>query len=399
MNLPTDPHELALWLLDNLEQARAVGSGGLWQGVLPAQLDFSAFDAHFDQHASPVVGFRHASDRMIEFYPSSGDVYQNMQELLGVANNRRRIPGRFHVQSPIYSHPATAGQDVPAVIQHYFDAIHVWSALRDSADVQNGSLLFVNSHDAQVEIMPDFGETDLQALAGLGDFLGEFGRPVSHVSQKKSIIRNELIDLFKPDRQARMSALLAKFDTFAMKTRQSLAMYMAEFSVAKVKGEVERQNLDDTVSLNKTLSDIQNQLLALPAAILLAGATIKAGETLRNYAVLAGVCIFVIFILILVSNQMNTVNAIGAQLSRRKQKVEMMPTDSAGEVLPLFASIEQRVRRQKVTLRFIAFVVIAVLVASIWAVLVVNADSAFMSPSVSVSLVPSLDHPAASCGM
>src|SRR3546814_1746328 len=64
----------------------------------------------------------------------------------------------------------------------------------------------------------------------------------------------------------------------ASDAKRSLSMYMAEFSVKKVTAEVERQNLEDTLSLNKTLSDIQNQLLALPAAILLAGATIKRSE-------------------------------------------------------------------------------------------------------------------------
>jgi hypothetical protein len=87
-------------------------------------------------------------------------------------------------------------------------------------------------------------------------------------------------------------------------------------------------------------------LLALPAAILLAGATIKAGDTLRNYAVVFGVVVFTIFVWILASNQRHSIDAISAQVIRRKAKVEKMPAGSNASILPLFATLEDRVIRQ-----------------------------------------------------
>src|SRR5690606_33188115 len=139
-----------------------------------------------------------------------------------------------------------------------------------------------------------------------------------------------------------LADILARFEAIAIDARHSLAMYMDEFSVAKVKGEVERQNLDDTISLNKTLADIQNQLLALPAAILLAGATIKGGEGLRNYAVLFAVIVFTIYVWILASNQKHAVDAIGTQIARRKSTAAQMPSGSNANLLPLLNSHEDR---------------------------------------------------------
>jgi len=207
----------------------------------------------------------------------------------------------------------------------------------------------------------------------------EFSNEESHVDQKRSIIRTTLIEQFRPRRSVTMADVLAKFEAIATDARHSLAMYMAEFSVAKVRGEVERQNLDDTISLNKTLADIQNQLLALPAAILLAGATIKGGETLRNYAVLFGVIVFTIFIWILASNQRHSIDAINSQIARRKSKVETMPAGSSASILPLFTTLEDRVTKQKYTLCFIKCVISVVVVSTALAVINVNNDGALIS--------------------
>src|SRR5690606_37879359 len=127
-----------------------------------------------------------------------------------------------------------------------------------------------------------------------------------------------------------------------------------------------------TLSLSKTLSDIQNQLLALPAAILLAGATIKAGEVLRNYAVLAGIGVFTIFILILVSNQRHSIDAISAQITRRKGKIKNMPADSSADILPLFDKLESRVVKQKRTLCLIKYVILVVVLLTAFAVIDVS---------------------------
>jgi hypothetical protein len=175
------------------------------------------------------------------------------------------------------------------------EAVRLWSVFKQLADVTNGSILFVASYDAQIEIRSEFSTEELEHMPSLGTFAAEFANATAHADQKRSIVRSALIDQFRPRHVATLGELIHSFEAIASDAKRSLSMYMAEFSVKKITAEVERQNLEDTLSLNKTLSDIQNQLLALPAAILLAGATIKSGETLRNYAVLAGVVVFCIF--------------------------------------------------------------------------------------------------------
>lgn len=375
-HLPTDPHDFALWLFDNLEGLERVGDNALWEGRLPDRLDFSAVEEHLENLPKQLAGACRADTRTIGFYPSSADVYEDIRELLGVALNRSRVPAHFTVRDRGFTHPAaTTTGTVPESIAQYMDAVRLFSILEKLADVRNGGLLFVSSHEAQLTILPEFGCDDLCPLASFSRFAVEFSNEESHADQKRSIIRATLIEQFRPRRSVTMAEVLAKFEAIATDARHSLAMYMAEFSVAKVRGEVERQNLDDTISLNKILADIQNQLLALPAAILLAGATIKEGEILRNYAVLFGVVVLTIFVWILASNQRHSIDAINAQIIRRKNKVEQMPAGSNTSILPLFTTLENRVTRQKRTLCFIKCVILVVVISTALAVIDVNCDN------------------------
>lgn len=375
IHLPTDPHDFALWLFDNLEDPARVGDSTLWEGRLPDVFDFAAVEEHLENLPKFLAGACRSDTRTIGFYPSGTNIYEDIGELLAVASNRIRIPARFTVRAGGFTHPAVATTVTPPEpIAQYMDAVRLWSVLEKLADVRNGGLLFVSSHEAQLTILPEFCHDDLHPLASFPRFAAEFSNEESHADQKRSIIRTTLIEQFRPRRIVTMAEVLANFEAIATDARHSLAMYMAEFSVAKVKGEVERQNLDDTISLNKILSDIQNQLLALPAAILLAGATIEAGETLRNYAVLFGVVVFTVFVWVLASNQRHSIDAISAQINRRKSTVERMPVGSNASILPLFTTIEDRVTRQKRTLCFIKYVISVVLIATTLAVIDVNGD-------------------------
>lgn len=359
--LPTDSHDFALWLFSRLEGLSTPNNGILWEGRLPDAHDFELVASHLENETVRLSGNCRADTRTIEFYPSYVDVYEDLDQLLSLSRNRTRIPDRFALRRTNFHYPSSDDCNVATEsVWCYLKAVRLFSILRDLADVRNGEILFVQSHDAQLAIMPDFESKDLRELPSFDTFVAEFSPHGSHSEQKRAIIRMVLIEHFRPSRRVTLAEVLAKFEEIATAARHSLAMYMAEFSVAKIKNEVERQNLEDTLSLNKTISDIQNQLLALPAAVLLAGATIKAGEPVRNYAVLVGVLVFTVFVLILASNQRHSVAAIESQMERRVRKIKKMPSDSSAEILPLFSPIGARVAQQKRTIMFIKWTVLLI---------------------------------------
>ena len=374
---PTEPHEFALWLIRNLEDLQNVGGSTLWEGKLPTRFDFKLVESNVESLPNAFGGPCRFETRKIGFHPTSVNVYQNLEQLLLQARNRTRVPSRFTLLDEKFSYPGLAPNNmIPERVTRYLDVVNLFSVLKKLADAHNGGLLFVASHEAQLTILPDFCAQDLRPLYSLQKFVAEFANEESHFDQKRSVVRTVLLEQFRPRKLASMAELLEKFDDIATDARHSLAMYMAEFSVAKVKAEVERQNLDDTLSLNKILSDIQNQLLALPAAILLAGATIKPEENFRNYAVLGGMIVFAIFVMTLISNQRHSLDAISKQIARRKKKVNDMPSGSSATVLPLFEALELRVSKQQRTLRFISSVVFSIVLLTGFAVIDVNSGGA-----------------------
>lgn len=372
--LPTNPHDFALWLLNNLESPSPIDNSALWEGTLPADFDFVTIETHLENLPGSLGGPCREDTRRLGFYPSSANVYVDIRQMLEHVRHRTRTPARFTLLDVDFTYPPTDTTTVPKTVTYYMEAVRLWTVLEKLADVRNGGLLFVSSHDAQLTILPEYSADDLRPLASFPRFTAEFSNEESHADQKRAIIRSVLIEQFRPQQSVMLRNVLDQFEDIATNARHSLAMYMSEFSVAKVKAEIERQNLDDTLSLNKTLAEIQNQLLALPAAILLAGATIKAGEDLRNYAVLAGIAVFTIFVLTLASNQRHTIDAISTQIANRKSNVESMPTDSNVSILPLFSALEGRVTKQRRTLSFIQLVVLIALLFTLLTVVNVNYD-------------------------
>ena len=370
---PIDPHDFALWLFSHLEELAAVNNGILWEGRLPEAFDFELIASRLENDAISLSGTCRADTRIIEFYPSHVGVYENLDQLLSHASSRVKIPDRFTLRESNFHYPPLGDcTTLPPRVAHYLDAVRLFCILRDLADVRNGEILFVQSHEAQLAIVPDYSFDDLRELPSFATFAAEFSASNSHIEQKRAIIRAVLIEQFRPSRSVRLAKVLEEFEEIATNARHSLCMYMAEFSVAKVKSEVERQNLDDTLNTNKVISDIQNQLLALPAAVLLAGATIKVGEPVRNYSVLAGVWVFTVFVLILASNQLHSIESIKNQVNRRKQKVKGMPSDSSRSILPLFITIERRLCQQRGTISFIQLTIVFVAFLTTVSVLAIN---------------------------
>ena len=73
--IPTDPHDLALWLFDNLEGPSRMAGGSIWEGRLPDHLDFNQVETHLGAITGALLGTTRAYTRTLEFYPSNAHVY------------------------------------------------------------------------------------------------------------------------------------------------------------------------------------------------------------------------------------------------------------------------------------------------------------------------------------
>jgi len=362
-NLPTNPHDWALWLLEHLQGLQNAGSD--WEGTLPDKWDFDAIA----QALPPVLGAMvDRATRRIEFKPKNGGVFQTMEELVD-GPRRRSVPTLFTVRDLAYTHGRD--QAVPPTIQHYVAAVQLWKSMASFADYEReggNHLLFIKSFDAKLWLVADYASTDLQPLPKLDDFAKQYFEDEHHKDQKRNIVRAALLETFKSKPVVRLAELLSVFTDFADRVRSSYTLYTQDFSFEKLRSEVDKQNREDTLRLNKTFSEIQNQLLALPAALLVAGAAIKEDSWSTNFPVVVGVGIFMWVIRQLVANQTSSIDAIAGEIDLRRTKLADQPQEISSGVLGLFEGLDARVKRQRRVLRqiryavHVVFFVVAVLV-------------------------------------
>lgn len=361
-SVPKTPHDWARWLFSNLERIHELGDG-IYRGVLPATYDFSSVVDEFERIAPKVCGFTEPTTRSIEFLPIAGNVYQTVEQLVGTPVNQARVPELFTVRELAYTTPA---EPVPEQIRGYLQAVQLWSLMKELADHVVDvppSLFFIESPTRKIEISLRFDAANLRLLPGLEEFSRDFVRTDLHREQKRDMVRAALIDIFSPGRTV-FGTLIDQFESFVQQVTGAYAIFAADFSYQKVRSEVEKQNLDDTLRLNKTLADIQNQLLALPAALILAAGNFDAGDGVKNLSIVIGVLIFAILMVALVTNQKSSVNSISNEVKLRKTLVDKQPAEVASRFVGAFTDISTRVTEQRRTLNGV-LLLIGIVVASV----------------------------------
>jgi len=352
-------HDWTIWLLDNLESQQQL-EDGLWEGVLPVVVDFAEVLAALSAYRS-VMGMADAASRKLEFYPGAAKVYSSMQEMFAHPTNLRVVPPRFTLRDIGYTYNSLAQApgaetSIPPLVTNYFAAAHLCHLLPLLADMaaNNGqSQHFIKSPESRIEIKLEYQVSDLVPLVSLPLFESEFATTHHHKDQKRSIVRAVLLDAFKGRKSITIGDLLPRFESIIEDVRSNYAMYAAEFSFEKIKAEVEKDNLDSTLKLNKTLSEIQNQLLAMPVALVLVGGqmTPDTGLSIKNCVIWLGAIVFGILMSLLIRNQLHAVDAISEEVRLRKIKVDTQPEGMAGKFKPGFDDLQRRAGTQIKTLR------------------------------------------------
>jgi hypothetical protein len=365
-----NPHDWAIWLLRNLEAQQVLAIGHI-EGKLPLAWGFSQTVAAIGDNGY-LIGMTDETSRTIEFHPQRVGVYESLNEMFAYPNNLKSVPQRFTVRDLCFTYDAHVAQpgSTPPQVQNYFSAVKLCSLLPSIADMaaNNGTLLhFIKSPESRIEIKLAYQAEDLNPLPSLSYFETVFVVTDSHRDQKYSILRAVLLDAFKGKKSIRIGEVIQQFESLIEAARSNYSMYAAEFSFEKVKAEIEKDNLDSTLKLNKTLSEIQNQLLAMPVALVLVGGqmTPDTGLSIKNVVIWLGACVFAGLMILLIRNQRHAVCAIKEEVRLRKIKVDAQPDGMAGKFKSGFDALQQRVLTQTRTLNTLrSFVFLSILLAT-----------------------------------
>jgi len=344
--LPNDDLELAAVLYKHMLNREF--SNGIVTGTLDSSLDFD----DVVQRLGDKVRSQNPATKRLEWHPPKGRFFNSLDDVLTAPARRIAPPERFYliVTDQIYR---ADQDDLPVEIRNYFTAAKLYSLLMTVADHHGGAsadaktLIFLNG--GKVEITPQYSVADLHELGRLDDFEREFIVSDAHKDQKQTIIKTVLAELFTGRNKFPFSELLARFDDFFGRVQSNYQLYVAEFSFHKVKDEVEKEKLDAMIKLNKVFSDIQNQLLAIPVALVLVGGQMedKGSWTSKNILIWIGVLVFSILMSLLVSNQRNTLKAVKDEIDQQKRQIETKYRSIAARFNEVYEEIDRRHLVQK----------------------------------------------------
>jgi hypothetical protein len=361
--LPTDPLELAILLHKHVQQIEI--HGRRIEAQLPPTFDFASVESALD--AADLLVSSDELQRKVEVeVPRT--FFWSLDELVSTGERRTSPPATFYLADIDYLYDGSQ-TNVPAPLRHYLEATQFYALLGKAADHIGGvgstkTLVFLQTE--KLEIVPEYSVDDLAELQQVTVFKTDFILTETHKEQKATIVRTVLMDMFKRQARVRFAELLWRFSEFMEKLDSSYQLYVSEFSFQKVKAEIEKEKLDATTKLNKVFSDIQSQLLAVPAALILVGGQMenRGGWESKNVAIWLGCLVFAIMMTLLVRNQRHTLNAVKQEIDQQWQQIKGKYHSVADRFEASYTQLDRRYRHQRWLIRVISFLVAVSLAVS-----------------------------------
>lgn len=147
-----------------------------------------------------------------------------------------------------------------------------------------------------------------------------------HHEDKILSLRNALNDCY-PEKNIDFSKFLERFEDFYRLVRNNFQLYIDKFSFDDFKIKIEDEKREYLLKINKIFSDMQNQLLTLPIASVIAASQMSKvagfGDGVKNIALLVGVYIFAYMIRIFAHNQEDSLDAIRSEIEIKKKEIQL----------------------------------------------------------------------------
>lgn len=214
-------------------------------------------------------------------------------------------------------------------INNIFVVANLFSNLKLISDLHGDAgnksfIIFVGKKN--LKINSEYIAEDLKRdLILVKSFIREYIQNDFHQEDRHLSVINGLHEAFK-ESEISLSTFLKGFETFHRVVKSNFQLYMDKFSFDDFKNKVEEDRREYTIKINKVFSDMQNQLLTLPIATVLAAGQMvyvtTAGDFIKNILIVIGIGIFCIFVLMQISNQNSTLTALDDEINLRKSEME-----------------------------------------------------------------------------
>lgn len=298
--------------------------------------------------------------------PSSrlGFLFKDIKELIKNPNNRCIEPENYYIISLLF-YSKDQPNKWPHGIKKYKSIISFLDLLKSCAayfDKTSCELIFLNSSILKIHVI--YSENDInQVSEKLIDDIKSYFLDEIHLEQKKEILSISIYSLCdKIEGNPTFSHLLKDIDKLKLEYEKGYKVFTSGFSYRKIVDELRSKKIEAIGKIHKTFSDIQNQILAIPIATLIAATQMKRAEDyyqiLINILILFGCCVFVTLVWVTLINQKHTLKLmkeeIDSQINDIKNKYNIFEDD----IKTNLESIGNRINRQNGLFTFIQIILI-----------------------------------------
>lgn len=319
--LPTDRLDLAVFCARNLTDVQLDPRGRL-SGVVPAGL-------RSDELETALATVRSDPDvyaGRLQFDVQTHCFFDNFESYLAAEKRciLSGIPARFYLRSEDFLYegdPALATDD----FKKFYAAAELFDALKDVCDdaEDKHKLVFLSKGHDKIVIKAAQKISGLKDLNGLDAFVAEYIKDSVHKDQKRSVLRSVIFDKFH-GQTISIQDVVANFDDIKKAVRDGYEIYADQFSFDEFKNELEEFKREYMIKINKTLTDIQNQMLAIPIATVIAAGQLKTVDSftafLTNTVIMIGVIIFCLVLQVVVKNQRSSLVFLMDEIDFKKAK-------------------------------------------------------------------------------
>lgn len=332
--LPNEKLDLLIFLSKKLDEV------SVRHGILVGKINIDSDLSFIDVKEKLIELDLYRSDFDNEFEINIPDsFFETLSDYLQKPERRLldKIPNRFYIRDFDFLCENKKFNNAPEELVNFYNMAKLFNSICEVSDYINSnhsekSCIFYFKN--QVEVTNKYNVDKLVLLNNLDGFISEFIEDAIHKEQKRGIVRNVIFEMY--NNKIDISKIAQDFDIFFKKIRDGYELYICEFSFESFKNELDDLKRDYILKINKIFTDVQNQVLAIPLATIVATSQMKKfsndySNLLINIFIVLGVFLFSFILKMVLSNQYNSLNLIKDELDFKLLKIRNMTTGSHKE--------------------------------------------------------------------
>lgn len=299
INLPNDRLELLIYLSKNLEEVSF--EHGCLLGKFNEGSNFS-----FDQVKLKLIELNlykiHDNNELEINLPDN--FFHTLSDYLEKPERRllESIPDKFYISEFDFLCINQDFSSAPSEIINFFNTSRLFDSICKVSDYigsNHGEKNCILYFKEQIEVTNIYSVSQLVEIENLDIFINEYINDSIHKEQKRGIVRNVIFEMY--NKKIDVSGISKDFEVFFKKIRDGYELYISEFSFESFKNELDDLKRDYILKINKIFTDVQNQVLTIPLATIVATSQMKTfkgdySNLFINIFIVFGVFCFLLYL-------------------------------------------------------------------------------------------------------